>query len=131
MSSAFSIRYTDYSFNRQSVHLSICSSRGRSRYIDISMTYRKISNISPGLIFDFGTFFWAYIRGGLYSRGTIFEGFFLHGIYFVVWNLFPEFIYFLAHSCHFLSTNMLILNFLVHKFHKFSKICLIHFKMNL
>ena len=48
--------------------------------------YRKISNISPGLIFDFGSFFGlifegAYIRGGLYSRGTIFEGFFLPGMY--------------------------------------------------
>ena len=32
-------RYTDYAFNRQSVHLSVCSSRGRSRYIDISMIY--------------------------------------------------------------------------------------------
>ena len=32
-------RYTDYSFNQQSVHLSVCSSRGRSRYIDIYDIY--------------------------------------------------------------------------------------------
>ena len=59
------------------------------RFTDL-LKYRKISNISPGLIFDFGTFFWAYIRGGLYSRGTIFEGFFLLGIYFLFGDYFQN-----------------------------------------
>ena len=38
--------------------------------------YRKISNISPGLIFDFGTFL------GLYSRGLIFEGDYIQRVFF-------------------------------------------------
>ena len=37
--SLYTYRYTDYSFNWQSVHLSVCSSWGRSRYIDISMIF--------------------------------------------------------------------------------------------
>ena len=61
----------------------------------LMQTYRKISNISARLMFDFGTFFglifeWAYIR----------RVFFAWNLFFF-WNLFPEFTYFLAHSFHF------------------------------
>ena len=82
-----------------------------------SLTYRKISNISPGLIFDRGTFFWAYFRGGLYSRGTIFERFFCRKSIIFLESISRIHIFF-SPLLPLFSKNVLILNFLLHKLHQ-------------
>ena len=38
----------------------------------LSIRYRIIPKISPGLIFGQSTLFWAYFRGGLFSGGAYF-----------------------------------------------------------
>jgi len=43
-----------------------------------SVKYRKLPIISPGLIFGFAHFFWAYFRVGLFSGGLTFGSNFLH-----------------------------------------------------